>query len=80
MWLLELHLAVSVLCIITFYGFVKVYKEQLKENGWLNSEIKKGVSKYIIFFVPLMNVLSVLLLLVMIITKKEDLEDMRKLD
>lgn len=80
MWLLELHIAVSVLCIVTFYGFVKVYKEQLKENGWLNNDKKKGVSKYIIFFVPLMNVLSVILLFVMIVTKKEDLENIRKLD
>lgn len=75
MWLLKLHFSISVLCLLTFLGFRMVYKEQVKDNGYVPDEKKKkGISVYFIFFVPILNILSVITLLMMIAMKKEDLE------
>lgn len=75
MWLLKLHFSISVLCLMTFLGFRMVYKEQVKENGYVPDEKKKkGLSFYFIFFVPILNILSVFVLLMMIAMKKEDFE------
>ena len=49
MWLLKLHFSISVLCLLTFLGFRMVYKEQVKENGYVPDEKKKkGLSFYFI--------------------------------
>lgn len=74
MWLLKLHFAISILCLITFIGFSKVFKEQIKENGWKDdNDKKKGkITGYLIFFVPIMNIISVPLIFLMIGMKKED--------
>lgn len=75
MWLLKLHFSISVLCLLTFLGFRMVYKEQVKDNGYVpNEKKKKGISFYFIFFVPILNILSVFALLMMIAMKKDDLE------
>lgn len=75
MWLLKLHFSISVLCLMTFLGFRMVYKEQVKENGYVpNEKKKKRISSYFIFFVPILNILSVFVILMMIAMKKEDLE------
>lgn len=76
MWLIKMHIAFSILCIITFLGFAKVYKDQIKENGWLSEDKKKSPGLFILFFVPIMNVIIVLALFVMIGTKKEELEEL----
>lgn len=79
MWLLKLHFSISVLCLITFLGFRAVYKKQIKGNGWGNAEEKKKITGAIfIFFVPIMNVLSVILLFMMIAVKKKDFDKMRE--
>jgi len=74
MWLLKLHIAVSVLLIITFAGFSRVCKETIRQNGWLSEKRKKSYEVLLLFFVPIMNVLIVLLLFLMIGMKKEDFE------
>lgn len=76
MWLLKFHIAFSILCIITFCGFAKVCKEQIKQNGWLGEKKKKEFFLWSLFFVPIMNVLFVFLLFMMIIMKKEDFEEL----
>ena len=73
MWLLKLHFAISVLCLLTFIGFKTVFKEQILKNGYISSK-KKHLSGYFIFFIPLLNVASVMLLFVMIVTKKKDFD------
>lgn len=76
MWLLKLHFSISVLCLLTFLGFHMVYKEQVKNNGYVPDEKrKKSPTFYFIFFVPILNILSVIVLLMMIAMKKEDLEN-----
>lgn len=78
MWLLKLHFAISVLCLLTFHGFGAVYKQQIKDNGWGNDNEKKkritGLSFF--FFVPIMNILLVVVLFMMIGVKKKDYDKM----
>ena len=75
MWLLKLHFAISVLCLLTFTGFKVVGKEIIKQNGWLDDEVKKKkLSAYWIFFVPIMNVFIVAMVFVMIGMKKDDFD------
>ena len=77
MWLLKLHFAVSVLCLLTFIGFKTVYKDTVKENGWTNDEKKTGkTSGYLIFFVPIMNILAIIITFIMICVKKQDFDKM----
>lgn len=75
MWLLKLHFSISVLCLLTFFGFRMVYKEQIKENGYASDDKKKkSFSHYFIFFAPVLNILSMIVFLMMIAMKKGDLE------
>ena len=75
MWLLKLHFAISILCLLTFVGFRTVGKEAIKNNGYeSNEEKRKNIFAYWIFFIPLLNVMATILVLVMISTKKTDLD------
>lgn len=76
-WLLKLHFSISVLCLITFIGFSKVCRKQIIENGWIekNKNGKKKISNYLVFFVPILNVLVDLIVFRMILCKKPDIDD-----
>lgn len=76
MCLLKLHFSISVLCLITFIGFREVFKQSVKDNGWIDGETRKKLSGYSIFFVPILNVLVVILELMMISVKKKDFDKM----
>lgn len=78
MWLLKLHFAISVLCLLTFVGFKIVYKGQIIKNGYSLKEGKSHILNYWLFFIPLLNVGSVITLLVMIAMKKDDLDKYKK--
>lgn len=74
MWLLKLHFSISVLCMLTFIGFKSVFKQQMKDNGWIDEEKKKkkSIFAYFTFFVPIMNILFVIIMFLMICMKKKD--------
>jgi len=75
MWLLKLHFAISILCLLTFAGFKTIGKDAIKNNGYENNEKKKkSILAYWIFFVPLLNIMATISILVMISTKKTDLD------
>lgn len=78
MWLLKLHFAVSVLCLITFIGFRTVFREVIKDNGWFNEDKKrkKILTGYLVFFVPILNIFSVIIMLIMVSMKKKDFDKM----
>lgn len=78
MWLLKLHFSISVLCMLTFIGFKSLYKQQMKDNGWIDEEKKekKSIFAYFMFFVPIMNILSVIIMFLMIYMKKKDFDKM----
>ena len=74
MWILKLHFAFSILCALTYFGFGKVFKEEIRKNGWLEKrDEKKKFLNWLYFLVPILNVLFVLALFVMIAVKKDDL-------
>lgn len=75
MWLLEFHVSFSALCMLTFWGFRKIYQETIEKNGWKGSQKKrKFVSGIWIFFIPILNLLTIAALFTMILTKNEDWE------
>lgn len=76
MWLLKLHFSISVLCMLIFIGFKSVYKQQMKENDWIDEEKKKqkSIFAYFMFFVPIMNTLFVIIMFLMIGMKKKDFD------
>lgn len=63
---------------LTFLGFREVYRQQVKDNGWIDEENKKkkGIFGYFMFFVPIMNVLAVIIMFLMIFVKKNDFDKM----
>lgn len=79
MWLIRLHIAISILCLITFLGFGKVFKETIRNNGWLlDKKEKVKLVAWLVFFVPIMNILMVLVMFLTIGMKKADFEELTK--
>lgn len=76
MWILKLHFSISVLCMLTFIGFKAVYRQQVKDNGWFGDEKvkKKSIFGYFMFFIPIMNILAVVIMFLMIGMKKKDFD------
>lgn len=74
MWLLKLHFSISVLCFLTYMGFRAVFKEKMKENGYLQEKKKRKLSTWLLFFVPFLNIMIVITLFLMIVMKKDELE------
>lgn len=74
MWLLKLHFSISVLCFLTYMGFRAVFKEKMKENGYLQEKKKRKLSTWLLFLVPILNILLVITLFLMIVMKKDELD------
>ena len=76
MWLLKFHLCVSILCLITFVGFAIVFKKSIEQNGWGSKKypLIKRMIAYLAFFVPVLNMVTVLGVFIMIFITKEDLD------
>lgn len=74
MWLLNLHLAISVLCFITFWGFRITFYDLIKENGWMSGKSKNKTVKFWAPFIPILNVIFIIVLFIAIFTKKESLD------
>lgn len=78
MWLLKLHFAISILCLLVLIGVNTVLLPIVKDNGWgkekhsakeaISSTIKLGFT----CFIPLVNFFVVLAAFVMIFVKKDD--------
>lgn len=78
MWLLKLHLAISILILITFLGFKWACKEQVIKNGWIDEKKKKKFPNYLPFFVPFLNVIMLISFFVMVGVTKEEFEKMKE--
>lgn len=81
MWLLKFHIAFSILCLLTADGFAVIFRDGIKENGWV-SEKKKNIFKRIfnhwIYFIPLMNFIAVIATFMIISVKKTKYEEFAK--
>ena len=62
----------------TFYGFAKVFHNNIKKNGYINDDPDTKYDATLnfglwSFFIPIMNVFIVIALFAMIFVKKDDL-------
>lgn len=76
MWIIKTHIALSVLILITFIGFRKIFREKIFENGYCKNSKKEKITAYWIFFVPILNVMCLIGEMVMIFVKKENLDNL----
>ncbi len=76
MWLLKLHFAISILCFLTVFGFNIVYKDTLISHGYIDPirKIKWKIIDFWVFITPILNIGLVIVLLMMIVMDKEELE------
>ena len=80
MWLLRLHIAVSILCLLTCDGFCILCKQGIEENGWKTEKksLFKRIINHWIYFIPLMNFIAVIATFMMISVKKTKYEEFAK--
>ena len=55
MWLMKLHFAVSILCLLGFIGMKIVFSERIKRFSKKGG--KKRLRNYLIFFCPVVNIM-----------------------
>lgn len=87
MWLLKLHFAFSILCMMTFFGVMMFSKDVLKRNGYVDEiEGKKNIRYYLrcirsfislilLMFVPILNISGVIIIFQMIRMSKDEFMD-----
>lgn len=77
MWILNFHIAFSILCMLTFGGFRTVFKEQIIKNGYKSKGKKKPFIFIMwIFFIPFLNVFTLIALFLMITKTKEEIDEL----
>ena len=84
MWLLKLHFAFSILCLITFFGVMMFSQDVLKRNGYVDKiEGKKNIRYYLrcirsfislilLMFVPVLNISGIIIIFQMIRMSKDE--------
>ena len=87
MWLLKLHFAFSILCMITFFGVMMFSKDVLKRNGYVDEiegkkniryclkHIRSSISLILLMFVPILNVSGIIIIVQMIRMSKDEFMD-----
>lgn len=87
MWLLKLHFAFSILCMITFFGVMMFSKDVLKRNGYVDEiegkkniryclkHIRSSISLILLMFVPILNVSGIIIIFQMIRMPKDEFMD-----
>jgi hypothetical protein len=87
MWLLKLHFAFSILCMITFFGVMMFSKDVLKRNGYVDEiegkkniryclkHIRSSISLILLMFVPILNVSGIIIIFQMIRMSKDEFMD-----
>lgn len=87
MWLLKLHFAFSILCMMTFFGVMMFSQDVLKRNGYVDEiEGKKNIRYYLrcirsfislilLMFIPILNISGVIIIFQMIRMPKDEFMD-----
>ena len=78
MWILKIHISVSILLILMFKGFKTVFKDQIEENGWLSDKQKSSVLNYWLFFVPVLRWFLIISLFIVIFCTKDKLNEFQE--
>lgn len=78
MWLLRLHIAISILLLLAGEGTSIVFRKLIIKNGW---EVSKGIKRIInfikrffIYFIPLVNLIIVMAIFLQLFLGKEDFD------
>ena len=74
MWLLKLHFAFSILCIITFFG-VMMFSKDKKNIRYYLRHIRSSISLILLMFVPILNISGVIIIFQMIRMSKDEFMD-----
>ena len=79
MWLLKLHFAFSILCMMIFFGVMMFSKDVLKRNGYVDEiegkKIRSFISLILLMFVPILNISGVIIIFQMIRISKDEFMD-----
>lgn len=84
MILIELHIGISILLLLTAIGHLILGKEQIRENGWFSDDLKKknvraslmkNVKAFLIFFIPILNIVMLLFVMTTVSKTKEEFEE-----
>ena len=71
MGFIRFHAIFSFFCALTAWGFANAGKEKIKENGWLDNAKKITKKEAVLyFFVPFLNILIPITIILMIFVKK----------
>lgn len=87
MWLLNLHVSISILCFLIYFGFKSFFKKNIIENGWLEDKksnfiikLRRIINLLFASFIPILNLFIVFVILIMVFVDKTKLEELKKGD
>lgn len=85
MWILKLHIAISILIMIYVFGFRMIFRESINENWFKDKEKSKFFKKVagriklaLTCFIPIINIVTSIFLTLMVVTTKEQFEELKK--
>ena len=79
MWLLKLHFSISVLCLLSYFCILRFGRFRLSKNGWgypIRGFSVKKLRAIFGAFIPILNVLLIITLVVMLCMKKKDFDSL----
>jgi hypothetical protein len=79
MWLLRLHIAISILLLLTGEGTNIIFRSLIIKNGW---EVSRGfkriinfIKRFFMYFIPFINVLTTIAEFIRVFVPKEKYDD-----
>ena len=73
MWLLGVHIIISILCFMAMVRIINMYKAEIIANGWLEG-VKGRWTSLLYVLIPVYNLLMVFVLMMMVFVKKVDFD------
>lgn len=76
--LLKFHIVFSLLCLFVFLWLRSVFREEILNNGWTltpksEKQLKDRILEKLTFFIPLLNVVGLIAVILAIMLNAEDL-------
>lgn len=73
MWLLGMHIVISILCFVAIVRIANTYKAEIVANGWLEG-VKGRWTSLLYILIPVFNILMIFAVMMMTSVKKEDFD------